>query len=65
MSALAATTLASVEYAAAVDRYLAEAQLSPGSRRVYRISLAGWAWPLVGRVRVPDRPARTGRHARC
>jgi hypothetical protein len=42
---------APVEYAVAVDRYLAEAQLGAGSRRVYRISLAGWAWPLVGRVR--------------
>ncbi|HEY2312838.1 MAG TPA: site-specific recombinase [Streptosporangiaceae bacterium] len=41
---------APVEYAVAVDRYLAEAQLSAASRRVYRISLAGWAWPLVGRV---------------
>lgn len=37
-----------VEYAVAVDRYLAEAGLCLGSRRVYRISLASWAWPLVG-----------------
>jgi hypothetical protein len=39
-----------VEYAVAVDRYLAEADLRPGSRRVYRISLASWSWPLVGRL---------------
>lgn len=38
-----------VEYAVAVDRYLAQACLSPASRRVYRISLAAWAWPLAGR----------------
>jgi integrase len=40
---------APVEYTAAVDRYLAQASLGPASRRVYRISLAGWAWPLVGK----------------
>jgi integrase/recombinase XerD len=39
-----------VEYAVAVDRYLADADLRPGSRRVYRISLASWAWPLVGKL---------------
>lgn len=39
---------APVEYAVAVDRFLAQACLSPASRRVYRISLAGWAWALVG-----------------
>jgi integrase len=39
---------APVEYAVAVDAYLLEAPLSVASRRVYRISLAGWAWPLVG-----------------
>jgi integrase len=39
---------APVEYSAAVDRYLAQASLSAASRRVYRISLASWAWPLVG-----------------
>ena len=39
-----------VEYAVAVDRYLAEAELRPASRRVYRISLASWAWPLVGKL---------------
>lgn len=40
---------APVEYSVAVDHYLAQAALSPASRRVYRISLAGWAWPLVGK----------------
>jgi hypothetical protein len=44
-----AATPAPVEYAVAVDRYLAQASLGPASRRVYRISLAGWAWPLVGK----------------
>ena len=39
-----------VEYAVAVDRYLAEAELAAASRRVYRISLASWAWPLVGKL---------------
>jgi integrase len=42
--------LAPVEYAVAAERFLAQSSLSPASRRVYRISLAGWAWPLVGRV---------------
>lgn len=41
--------VAPVEYAVAVDRYLAEASLSAASRRVYRISLTTWAWALVGR----------------
>ena len=40
---------APIEYTAAVDRYLDQAALSAASRRVYRISLAGWAWPLVGK----------------
>jgi hypothetical protein len=40
--------VAPVEYAVAVDRYLAAAKLSPGSRRIYRISLTSWCWPLVG-----------------
>jgi hypothetical protein len=39
---------APVEYAVAVDRYLAQASLSRASRRVYRISLASWAWAFVG-----------------
>jgi integrase/recombinase XerD len=51
--------LAPVEYAVAVDRYLAEAALSPASRRVYRISLSGWSWALIGR-RIPTGPQRRG-----
>ena len=46
-----------VEYAVAVDRYLAEAELGPASRRVYRISLASWSWPLVGK-QPPAGPSR-------
>jgi hypothetical protein len=38
-----------VEYAVAVEEYLARAPLGPASRRIYRISLAGWAWPLAGK----------------
>lgn len=45
----ASQELAPVDYAEAVRRYLARAALSPDSRRVYLISLTGWAWPLVGR----------------
>ena len=52
-------TPAPVEYAAAVDRYLGQACLGPASRRVYRISLAGWAWPLVGQ-QVPRGRRRRG-----
>ena len=37
-----------VEYAVAVERYLASASLSEASRRIYRISLTSWSWPLVG-----------------
>src|SRR5947209_3266410 len=48
-----------VEYAVAVDRYLAQASLSPASRRVYRISLTAWAWPLAGRE-PPRGTARRG-----
>jgi hypothetical protein len=48
---------APVEYAVAVSHYLAGASLGPASRRVYRISLTGWAWPLVGR-RPPAGPGR-------
>jgi hypothetical protein len=48
---------APVEYAVAVDRYLAEADLGADSRRVYRISLTSWAWPLVGML-PPDGRAR-------
>jgi integrase len=49
---------APVEYAVAVEEYLARAALSAASRRVYRISLSGWAWPLVGR------PVPAGRERR-
>jgi hypothetical protein len=49
MNAVATASIAPVEYAVAVDRYLAEGRLRPASRRVYRISLASWAWPLVGK----------------
>jgi len=38
-----------VEYAVAVDRFLASAGLSAGSQRVYRIALTTWAWLLVER----------------
>jgi integrase/recombinase XerD len=38
-----------VEYSEAVSRYLAQAGLTPASRRVYLISLTGWSWALVGR----------------
>jgi integrase len=50
---------APVEYAVAVDRYLGQAALGAASRRVYRISLAGWAWPLVGKP-IPGGPERRG-----
>jgi hypothetical protein len=58
---LSAVGVAPVEYAVAVDRYLAEANLTIASRRVYRISLEGWAWPLVGRLP----PAGRGRRGAC
>ena len=48
---------APVEYSVAVDSYLARAALSVASRRVYRISLIGWTWPLVGKP-IPDRAER-------
>lgn len=47
-----------VEYGVAVDRYLAAAGLGSASRRVYRISLHGWAWPLVDRRAPADRERR-------
>lgn len=50
---------APVEYAVAVDQYLDLAALSSASRRVYQISLAGWAWPLVG-APIPYGPRRRG-----
>ena len=60
MSARSANHLpAPVEYAAAVERYLGQACLGPASRRVYRISLATWAWPLVGH-RAPQGERRRG-----
>jgi integrase/recombinase XerD len=40
---------APIEYTVAVDRYLDQAALGVASRRVYRISLISWAWPLVGK----------------
>jgi integrase/recombinase XerD len=48
-----------VEYAVAVDQYLEQAALTSASRRVYRISLASWAWPLVGKP-VPRGTERRG-----
>ena len=39
-----------VEYAVAVDRFVASAALGAGSRRVYRIALTTWAWALVERT---------------
>jgi integrase len=50
---------APVEYAVAVDQYLDRTALSSASRRVYQISLASWAWPLVG-TPVPCGPQRRG-----
>ena len=50
---------APVEYAVAVDRFLASASLSLASRRVYRISLTSWTWPLVGRE-MPRGASRRG-----
>jgi integrase len=50
---------APVEYAVAVDQYLDLAALSSASRRVYQISLAGWAWPLVGAL-IPNGRERRG-----
>ncbi|MGV9268901.1 hypothetical protein ACWDRR_30025 [Kitasatospora sp. NPDC003701] len=43
-----------VEYAVAVERYLAAAELGTASRRIYRIALDTWAWALA------DRPAPGG-----
>jgi hypothetical protein len=57
--AAGARATAPVEYAVAVDRYLAGASLGPASRRVYRISLTSWAWALVGRP-APQGAARRG-----
>ena len=51
--------MAPVEYAVAVEEYLGQAVLGAASRRVYQISLTGWAWPLVGK-QVPRGTARRG-----
>lgn len=51
--------MAPVEFAVAVDEYLGQAVLGAASRRVYRISLSGWAWPLVGKP-VPHGAQRRG-----
>lgn len=58
MSPGSAVSVAPVEYAVAVDRYLAAADLGPDSRRVYRISLTSWAWPLVGKLPPAGRARR-------
>jgi integrase/recombinase XerD len=42
-----------VEYAVAAELYVSQAALTVASRRVYRISLLSWAWPLVGRAAPP------------
>ena len=46
---IAVAPVAPVEYAVAVEAYLGGAWLGEASRRVYRISLTSWAWPLVGK----------------
>ena len=38
-----------VEYAVAVERFLASAGLSAASQRIYRIALTTWSWMLVER----------------
>jgi integrase/recombinase XerD len=52
-------TQAPVEYAVAVEEFLGRAALGPGSRRVYLVSLTGWAWPIVGRA-IPTGAGRRG-----
>jgi integrase/recombinase XerD len=54
MEEAAMATQAPVEYAVAVEEYLGQA-----SRRVYRVSLTGWAWPIVGK------PIPSGAERRC
>jgi integrase len=39
---------APAEFMTAVDHFLAASGLGAASQRVYRISLLGWTWPLVG-----------------
>ena len=48
-----------VEYAVAVDRYLAAAHISAASQRVYRVTLDTWGWLLVDRT-PPSGSARRG-----
>lgn len=48
-----------MEYAVAVGRYLDAARLCEASRRVYRVALETWAWPLVART-PPAGAARRG-----
>jgi integrase/recombinase XerD len=47
-----------VDYATAVERFLAGSSLAPASRRVYRIALCGWAWSLVARTPPAGRERR-------
>ena len=56
------STAPPVEYAVAVDRYLAAANISPASRRVYQVTLDTWGWLLVGRT-PPTGGARRGAHS--
>ena len=46
---MAVTAAHPVEYAVAIDRYLMSAGLGESSRRIYRVALTTWAWPLVDR----------------
>jgi integrase/recombinase XerD len=48
-----------VEYAVAVDRFLAASGISDASRRVYRVALNTWGWLLVERI-PPSGPGRRG-----
>lgn len=50
-----------VEFAVAVERYLAAASLGEGSRRVYKIALTAWAWTLVGEEPPTGRARRGAR----
>jgi len=51
-----------VEYAVAIDQYLAAAHISPASQRVYRVTLNTWGWLLVGRT-PPSGSSRRGAHS--
>jgi integrase/recombinase XerD len=59
MEEAAMAAQAPVEYAVAVEEYLGQAALGPASRRVYRVSLTGWAWPIVGKP-IPSGAGRRG-----